>query len=71
MLARKISLLFYSRQDVCDQTLCVDEDDDDDIAYVIRNMIIELVFVHIWLSLCHLMNDMVIRKRSQYNKLRA
>ena len=41
MLARKISLLFYSRQDVCDQTLCVDEDDDDDdIAYGIRNMII-------------------------------
>ena len=41
MLARKISLLFYSRQDVCDQTLCVDEDDDDDgTAYGIRNMII-------------------------------
>ena len=40
MRARKISLLFYSRQDVCDQTLCVDEDDDDDIAYGIRNMII-------------------------------
>ena len=39
MLARKIFLLFYSRQDVCDQTLCVDEDDDD-IAYGIRNMII-------------------------------
>ena len=40
MLAKKNIPLFYSRQDVYDQTLCIVDDDDDDIASGIRNMII-------------------------------